>query len=109
DYNQHKELDELEIENFPVNSDQIAVTMIANKRIEFAYVPQEAAAYQAKKLGLADNVKYKVFKSKKLHVCFSKKWPDIKSLVTKFNQSLADLKADGTYATIHARYGIHTD
>ncbi len=108
DYNQHKELDELGIENFPVNSDQTAVTMIANKRVNFAYIPQEAAAYQAKKLGLVDNVKYKVFNIKKLHVCFSRKWPDVKNLVTKFNQSLAELKADGTYASIHARYGIQS-
>ena len=105
DYNQHKELDELGIKNLPVNSDLIAVTMVAKQRVEFAYIPREAAAYEAAKAGLGDEVEYKIFKTRSLHLCFSRKWPGIEEIVQAFNAEFEELKADGTYAAIHAKYG----
>ena len=105
DYNQHKELDELGIKNLPVNSDLIAVTMVAKKRVEFAYIPKEAAAYEAAKAGIGDEVAYKTFKSRSLHLCFSRKWPNVEEILQGFNSEFEELKADGSYAAIHAKYG----
>lgn len=42
--------------------------------------------------------------TKPYHVCFSKKWPRIRQLREKFNQTLSEIREDGTYDRIQAKY-----
>ena len=105
DYSQHRELQELGINYYPVNTDAVAVTIVAKKRVEFGYVPMEAATHAAREADIIDQVRYKIFNKKDFHFCISRKWPDAEKIMQQFNEELKKLKDDGTYAAIHGKYG----
>ncbi len=103
-YNQHKELDELGIKNYPVGSDKLSIAFLMKNRVEFSYIPMESAKYQARDMGVSDKIAYKSFNAKDFHLCFSRKWPNAEKLRDDFNIQLAEVKASGLYKQIHDKY-----
>jgi len=72
--------------------------------IDYAYLSLESSGYGAMKLGISKKIDTIQIQEKKLHVCFSKKWPGIEEIVNKFNKGLAAIRKDGTHKRIHASY-----
>ena len=105
DYSQHSDLKKLNIEAHVVNSDRIAITVVAKERVEFAYIPKEVAALAAKQLGFTRDLAYKPFRTNSLHLCISRKWPKAEDFVLRFNKGLDEVQEDGTFAAIHSKYG----
>jgi len=72
--------------------------------INYAYLPLEGPIFKAKQLGQSNKFRFIKVLEKDLHICFSKKWPNIEELVKKFNKGLISVQKDGTYKRIHDRY-----
>jgi len=97
-------LESYNIDHTQVRTDEIALNILVGKRVDFYYSGKESNVYIANQLGLSDKIKFHPLKSKSFHLCFSKKWPKSKELLTRFNDGLAQLKADGSYKQIHDKY-----
>ena len=85
-------------------SDRVALLNLRKGIVDYIYVPIEASAYIAKQMGISEELKFTEIKVRDYYICFSKKWPGVEDLVAKFNKGLAEIKADGTYNTIHDKY-----
>ena len=72
--------------------------------VDYAYLSLESSGFGAMQLGISQEFRSIKIKGKLLHVCFSKKWPNIEAIVLKFNEGLEFIQADGTYDRIHAKY-----
>jgi len=103
-YTQQSQLESLNIDHTLVRTDEIALNVLIGKRVDFYYSVKESNVFIANQLGLSDKIKFHPLKAKNFHLCFSKKWPKSKELLTKFNDGLAQLKADGSYKQIHDKY-----
>jgi len=72
--------------------------------IDYAAAPLEGSGFLAKKFGILEEVRYLPTSSKSVYLCFSKKWQGIEEIVRKFNEGLTEIRKDGTYDLIHAKY-----
>ncbi|MBW2005175.1 MAG: amino acid ABC transporter substrate-binding protein [Deltaproteobacteria bacterium] len=85
-------------------SDTAALKKLADSRIDVFYTALETIQYLSLNLGMKDSFKWFVYFKKNYHLCFSKKWPDVEKLVSRFNKGLKSIKEDGTYDRIHNKY-----
>lgn len=89
----------------PIIDDESALRVLQKRGKDFFFTSREFVEYIAGGLGLADQFQY--FDTEKqvdYHLCFSKNWPHTEALRNIFNIGLAEIKADGTYDKIHAKY-----
>ena len=103
-YTSQLQLESLNINHTLVRTDEIALNVLIGERIDFYYSSKEANEFIANQLGVTEKIKFHPLKSKNYHLCFSKKWQKSQELLTKFNDALAKLKADGSYKQIHDKY-----
>lgn len=77
------------------------------RNIDLLYMAEYPALYQAKKLGIRKDVKVTPIVTEPvlpLYLCLSKQYPESQELLLKFNQGLQQIKANGTYQAIRAKY-----
>ena len=104
DYSTQKELEQLNIDHFSARSNKLALNLLVGKRVDFYYGSREANEFIAKQAGVFDQVKFHLLNKNDFHLCFGKKWPRVEDLVSKFNNALSQMKADGSYKEIHDKY-----
>jgi len=85
-------------------TENFALRNLLKGAVDYLFLPGEGPAYQAKNMGVSAELKFSKMTQKDYFLCLSKKWPEVKKLVVKFNKGLAEIKADGTYDTILDRY-----
>ncbi len=108
-YATQTELINRNINTLNVNRMDEAINLIARQRQDIFYIGREAALFIANQLGLAQKIKFTPLAEKptlKLYVCFSKQWPGVQQLISKFNQGLQRIRTNGVFQEIHARYGL---
>ena len=82
--------------NISIN-DTAALKKLAKGRIDVFNTQLEMSQYLSQNLDMRDRFKWFVHFKKNYHLCFSKKWPDVEKLVSRFNKGLKSIKEDGTY------------
>ena len=82
--------------NISIN-DTAALKKLAKGRIDVFNTQLEMSQYLSQNLDMRDRFKWFVHFKKNYHLCFSKKWPDMEKLVSRFNKGLKSIKEDGTY------------
>lgn len=82
--------------------------MLIEGRFDYLYVLKETTMFRAAEFGVADRIRYTPLMEKPFFFCFSRAAPGVEGHRQAFNQGLAEVRADGTYAAIHARY-LSTD
>lgn len=73
-------------------------------RVDVFLTIQEFADHTLSKLGLSHLAEHVTLGQKQYHLCFSKSWPDVERLKASFNKTLKEMKADGSFSAIHAKY-----
>lgn len=85
-------------------TDQASIKMLINGRVDAFYSSRELMQFLAKEMGVSDKLEYHDVSSKSVHLCLTKKWQGADALMSKFNKTLKEVKADGTYEAIHSKY-----
>lgn len=88
-------------------SEELALRKLLDGRIDVMPATKENFYYRLKQSGQTHLVKSYVIKDAEVatfHLAMSKKWPKAQSLVAIFNAKLKEMREDGTYEAIHARY-----
>lgn len=85
-------------------SETTGFKMLGLGRIDFLYTGKEATDFHMKTHGVSGQFGFKEIEFFEYHLCLSKKHPDAEDLLPLFNDGLDEVKADGTYQLIHARY-----
>lgn len=98
-------LKKLNIKHDMSKDEPVALQKLVSGRIDGIVTTLESTLYQAKKLGLnSRHFKWGVVEEVPFRMCLSKKWPEAKAVLEAFNAMLAEMKEDGSYDEIHARY-----
>jgi len=97
-------LHEIGADPVEVPSETTGFKMLGLGRIDFLYTGKEATDFHMKQHGVSGQFGFKEIGYLEYHLCLSKKYPGSKSLLLLFNDGLEEVKADGTYQLIHARY-----
>ena len=87
-----------------ISSDIAGFRMLELERVDFLYTGQAVGKYLLKRSNPSVELAFKPFVEWDYYLCFSKKHPDAEKLRQMFNEGLAEIRADGTYDSIHARY-----
>ncbi|WP_085899364.1 substrate-binding periplasmic protein [Kiloniella majae] len=98
------ELKEAKIPYHSAVNDIAALNILLKRNFDFFYSTKEYLRYITSGQKIASEIKYFDLKKLPFHLCFSKKWPPSKVMISKFNKGLAEIKAEGTYDKIHAKY-----
>ncbi len=102
-----KRLVEYKIPRDISTTEEIVVRKLGDKRIDVMPTTLENFLYLSKKEGAAGQFKWFAMqdaKTSEFHLAFSRKWPGVEELVPEFDRKLEELKQDGTYEAIHAKY-----
>lgn len=86
--------------------EKVGMRKLAEGRVEGLLMVLESTLYLAKKMEMADDFKWAQIEDHvfDFHLCFSKERPETPKLLRDFNEKLAEMKGDGSYEAIHARY-----
>ncbi|WP_419904362.1 substrate-binding periplasmic protein [Kiloniella sp.] len=104
-YAAEKELKAANINYDPIIDDTSALRILLNRDYDLFYTAREFVEYIADGLKISDKIQYfDTGKQVYFHLCFSRKWVNSLALRDLFNQGLAEIRADGTYDAIHAKY-----
>jgi len=103
-YKQLKLLDQKNITYDLSPNDESAFKKLFTKRIDVMLTVDEFAKYVLKNNGQSDSAQSIPLRSKLYHLCFSKFLPDVHQLKERFNQTLLEMRKDGTYQEIHKKY-----
>ncbi|WP_419904363.1 substrate-binding periplasmic protein [Kiloniella sp.] len=104
-YVSEKELAAAGVDFEPIIDDDSALRVLINRDFDLFFTTKEFIQYVAGGLGLSKKLQYfDTGKQIPYHLCFSKGWPGSNTLRDIFNKGLAEIRADGTYDAIHARY-----
>ncbi|MDV7340178.1 transporter substrate-binding domain-containing protein [Terasakiella sp. A23] len=105
--NGYKHLQLLESKNIQYDSspdDDTGFKKLFAGRIDIFLTIQEFGNYTLKQLDLSDMATSIPLRTKRYHLCISKAWPGAKEIHEKFDQVLKEMREDGTYDKIHAKY-----
>ena len=80
------------------------LNMLQARRFDYLYGGREMTEYMIKQNGLTESFEFIPLDRESFHFCFSKAHPGVDQLVEAFNTVLADMRRDGTYDAIHAKY-----
>lgn len=89
------------------SSENLLVRKLIDGRIDVVPTVKENFLYITKKLGVKDKIKFFLkedYEISTFHLVISRKWPDAEKLCRLFDEKLKEMKQDGTYESIHARY-----
>jgi len=97
-------LQEIGADPIEVRSEAAGFQMLALGRFDFLYSGRQATDFQIMQHGMTGQFGFVETENWEYHLCFSKKHPQTSELLPLFNKGLAEIRADGTYQEIHARY-----
>lgn len=80
------------------------LNMLLAHRFDYLYGGRETTEYLIKKNGLSEKFDFIPLDRESFHFCFSKAHPGVEALVEAFNTVLAEMRQDGSYDAIHAKY-----
>lgn len=103
-YTTHAKLADFGIDPIDVPDDEAGIRMLDIGRLDYFYNGRQATEFLVKQLGLSGRFDFATISDKPLFLCLSKAFPNSETILRDFNRGLAAVKADGTYAMIHARY-----
>ena len=106
-WDMEQQLLELNIPHQQISSISDGLNAVINDTSDLFYVSDYPAMYQARLQGIHKQLKVTNIVSEPLvplHVCFSKKNPEARSLMQEFNQGLQAIKRNGTYQAIRNEY-----
>ncbi|MBL4739661.1 MAG: transporter substrate-binding domain-containing protein [Sneathiella sp.] len=107
-YASEKELTKLGIEHVKTNTIESALKMVTYRdSIHAFYGGWESTQFVASTMGIQEKLTFLPDTSKTPHpfyVCFSQKWPNVKTIIEQFNKGLNKIRQEGLYETIHTRY-----
>jgi len=103
-YSTYAKLTDFGIEPIDIPNDEAGIRMLEVGRLNFFLNGRQATDFLIKLLGLSGRFDFAVIADKPLFLCLSKSFPNSEGLLLDFNKGLAEVKADGTYAFIHAKY-----
>ncbi len=89
------------------NSTETAIQKLADGRIDVLPSLLENIGYLIRKMNMKGRFTHFVmneYLTNEFHICFTRKRPDARALVDRFNQGLAAVRANGAYDAIHAKY-----
>ncbi|OHD39782.1 MAG: hypothetical protein A2015_11155 [Spirochaetes bacterium GWF1_31_7] len=93
-----------------VVANEIQIEKLLKKRTELVPLNTQATLYEAKQKGILDKIAYlpKPIKSKPYYNTFVKSstYPDIDTVIIKYNEILKRMKSDGTLKKILSEYGL---
>ncbi|MFD2205615.1 substrate-binding periplasmic protein [Kiloniella antarctica] len=99
------ELKEAGIPYLTATNDKAALNILFKRKFDFFYSTREFIQHIAVGLKISDKLQYfNTNHQVDYHLCFSRAWPNSEVLHEKFNNGLAQIKADGTLEAIHAQY-----
>ena len=99
------ELDKANVAYYAAPNDEMALKILLSRDYNFFYSSREFVQYVAIGLEIVDQIQYfDLQRQTNHHLCFSRKWPNSEALRDLFNKGLAEIRADSTYDTIHAKY-----
>lgn len=78
--------------------------MLKADRFDYLHAGLEATRFIAREHGLSGEFRFIPTAIEDFHFCFSRAYPGVGELVDGFNTALADMRRDGTYDAIHAKY-----
>ncbi|MCG8569200.1 MAG: transporter substrate-binding domain-containing protein [Spirochaetes bacterium] len=90
------------------DNDEQGIIKLAYSRIDILLNNLETTQYILLKKNIPQQLKWYVLERQPytFHLGFSKLWPNSKTLLIKFNQELATIKANGIYQAIHDKYKL---
>ncbi len=104
-YTNEFELRDAGIPYHPAVNDEGALNILIKRKFDFFYSTREFVQHIAVDLKISGKLQYfTTGNSVDFHLCFSRLWPNSKVLLEKFNKGLAEIRADGTFEAIHAKY-----
>lgn len=103
-YSTHAKLTDFGIDPIDIPDDEAGIKMLELGRLDYFLNGRQATDFLIKRLGLTGQFGFWTIADKPLYLCLSKAYPASKLLLENFNKGLAEVKADGTYAFIHAKY-----
>jgi len=103
-YVAHKELAAIGATSMDIPAELIGLRMVLANRIDYLYAGIDTLAFEAKQAGLGNAFAHIELRKYTYYACFSKADETAINLRDEFNAGLAEVRADGTYDTIHAKY-----
>ena len=103
-YSSFLKLRDLGMEPHSVPDDETGLKMLRLGRFDYFYNGKQATDFLISQSGQTGLFKFISLSEKPLYLCLSKAYPGAGQLLDDFNKGLAAVKADGTYALIHAKY-----
>jgi len=103
-YSTHAKLTDFGIDPIDIPDDEAGIKMLELGRLDYFLNGRQATDFLIKRLGLSGQFGFSTIADKPLYLCLSKAFPASNLLLEDFNKGLAEVKADGTYAFIHAKY-----
>ncbi|EJK99043.1 MULTISPECIES: ABC transporter substrate-binding protein [Pseudomonas] len=110
-YAYSKEFDEdLQMQKIPVHNFAMAVRMLVAERVKLTvedeYVARYYLARESAKVRSAVEFLPKPLSENSLHILVSLKNPEHQEIIAKFDQEIAAMKADGSYARLLKQHGM---
>ncbi|MES0879054.1 substrate-binding periplasmic protein [Roseibium sp. SCP14] len=103
-YSSFLKLRDMGIAPYSVPDDETGIKMLRLGRFDYFYNGKQATDFMISQSGDPGMFEFISFAEKPLYLCLSKVFPGAIKLLAEFNRGLAAVKADGTYALIHAKY-----
>ncbi|MDD0977277.1 substrate-binding periplasmic protein [Pseudomonas fontis] len=101
---------DLKLQKVPVRNFSVAVVMLAAGRVDLTLEDEYVARYylQREPAGVRDGVEFfgKPISENSLHILVSLKNPKHEQIVAGFDQAIAAMKADGSYAALLKNHGL---
>ncbi|WP_428529418.1 substrate-binding periplasmic protein [Roseibium sp.] len=104
EYAPNAEMERQGAELVNIATDTAGFKMLELGRVDYFHTGQAAGQHLKKKLGYRNEFGFRSFVVWDYFLCFSRKHPASEELRQAFNEGLAEIRADGTYEGIHARY-----
>lgn len=80
------------------------LNMLQARRFDYLHGGREMTEFMIRKHGFAGAFEFISLDREPFHFCFSKAYPGVEALLADFNAVLAEMRRDGTYRAIHAKY-----
>lgn len=103
-YESLKNLKDIGAEPTEVPTTDVGLLMLRAGRFDYLLAGKETTDFLIREKGMQNQFRFLPLQRENFHLCFSRAFPGVEELVTKFNNSLADLRSDGTYEAIHEKY-----
>ncbi len=103
-YATHSRLQDIGANPIGVPDDAAGLKMLEVGRFDYFFNGRQATDFRIRQLGMSGKFDFSATEDKPLFLCISKAYPEAERILADFNRGLSILKADGTYALIHAKY-----